>query len=536
MPTAESFATRFRPRGVCDTVSGDNSPPGACASLSNLIPDYSTPNCFMCRPANTELIDFSGLPGSPGTAGVCSVAYDIGDLIIGMVSITAGTYSGYDFPFVYNTTTAAFVTVSGITTSNVPNSQATSGAWTPPGMTLTGVDLVVTHKGFDGVTNFFGWFDMTTPASPSWNAGNTSTNALPSVPTACATFNNRTRFVCGSSVYYTDTLDLTMTNSDQSQSLGDYTSVLALCPLAVSNQNNAIAQGLLAFKADSIFLITGDPVLSNLGSNLITPSVGTAAPRSVVPTPYGVYFMANDGIRNINFLAQLSEPDEDLALPFIYAVTPSRVAAAFNADVYRICVQNGAAASSPFQDYWYNFRRKAWTGPHTFAYDTIVPLSNDFALASNSVVGKMWNSFTVQGHDGAGDSFTENGTALSWTYEPAPITDFDNVFANETLISTIEMAVPAVGDTYTFIAQNESGTALATGTISGGSSEPVWGSFKWGAANWGASISGLQPYNIPWDGLIVTNRLAINASGPSALGFKISSFHNLHKRLNYLPN
>lgn len=536
MTTPGEFAARFRPRGVCDTISGDNSPPGACANLMNLIPDYSTPACFVCRPANTELIDFSGLPGTPGTAGVCTVAYSIGTLIAGLVGITSGTYSGYDIPFVYDTTTASFLTVSGITTSNVPTSQATSGAWIPPCMTLTGVDLVVTHPGFDGMTNFFGHFDMTTPSSPAWSAGNTATNGLPSVPTACATFVNRTRFVCGNAVYYTDTLDLTMTNSNQSQTLGDYTPVLGLCPLAVSNQTNAIAQGLLGFKENSVYLITGDVATTNLGSNLLTPSVGTQAPRSVVPTPYGVVFMANDGIRTINFLAQLSEPNADLALPFIYSVTPSRVAAAFNSDVYRLCTQNGGSPDSPFQDYWYNFRYEAWTGPHSFAYDTIVPFSNDFALASNAVAGKMWDSYVVQGHAGAGDSFTENGTSLSFVYQPAPMTDLDNIYANEVLRSTIEMAIPAQGQTYSFLAQNESGTTLASASISAASNQPIWGSFKWGQADWGAATSGLLPYTIPWDSEIVCNRMAIEMTGASSLGFRISSFHNAYKRLNYLLN
>ncbi|MDE1868135.1 MAG: hypothetical protein KGI08_10565, partial [Thaumarchaeota archaeon] len=39
-------------------------------------------------------------------------------------------------------------------------------------MDVCGVNLVVTHPGFDGVTNFFGWFNISNPGSPIWNAGN----------------------------------------------------------------------------------------------------------------------------------------------------------------------------------------------------------------------------------------------------------------------------------------------------------------------------------------------------------------------------
>lgn len=539
MPTSGEGHVKFRPRGVSDTASGENSSPGAMISLKDLISDPSTPACFICRPANTPLMDFTAWGESipAGTVGAISVAYQVGNIIFGMVGITSGSFIGLDYPFAYDTVGAAFLAIASVTTAKCPTSQALTGAWTPPQMTLTGIDLVVTHVGFPGGGGaFFGWFDVTTPSVPTWNIGNTATNALPSVPIACATFNNRTRFACGSTAYYTDTLALTMTGATQSQTVGDYTPITCFAPLPTSSSALNIAQGILVFKLSTVSLITGDPVTTNLALNQISSSVGTAAPRSAVSTPEGVFFMSNDGVRSIDFFGELSEPNEDLAMPFIYAVQPSRVCASFNSDIYRVCTQNGNKPGSPYEDYWYNISKKAWTGPHSFRYDVAVTLSNDFVLASNSILGKMWNSYVVQGQDGAGSTFVENGVQMTWNYTPSPMTDLDNIYANAVLRSTIEIAAPSSGQTYNFTAQDENGTALASGFIMEPSNQAVWGAFNWGGAKWGASTSDLIPITIPWNQAVVFNKLSIIAIGNSALGFKISTLHNAYKRLNYLLN
>lgn len=457
-------------------------------------------------------------------------------LAAGGLGVGPTSFIGVDYPFAYNTDTSAFLFVSGITLAKCPVSQAITGPWTPPQMTLTGVDLVSVHVGFDGTDEFFGYFDLTTPTAPVWNAGNTATHGLPSVPQAAQTFNNRTYFFCANVAFYTDTLALTMTNANQSFTIGDLLPVTCAAPLPVGTTSQGILQGILAFKTNKVFLITGDVVSSDLSTNLLSPSVGTAAPRSVVPTPDGVPFMANDGIRKINFFGVVSEPDADLAIPFIYSVTPTRVAAAFNADTYRICVQNGAVSGSPYQDYWYSIRYRGWTGPHTFKYDIAVPLSNDFVLGSNDLPGGMWNSFSVQGHNGTGSSFVENGTQLTWNYTTSPMTDLDNIYANSANRTTLELALPSLGQTYNLVAQNENGNLLASAAIMQGSNSSTWGQFNWGQANWGASTSGLVPITIPWDQAVVFNKLSVIVVGASSLGFKIGSLHLGYKRLNYLLN
>lgn len=534
-------AKTWKPRGVSDTKNGENSAPGAMTSLQNLIQSPDTPGTFICRPANTVLIDFSTWVGAPGGVGVITAEYSVGDIMYGLVGITSGLYAGRDYPFAYNNLTAAFLVVSGITVNSCPVSQATSGAWTPPQMALMSTLLGVTHIGFPGGAGaFFGWFNILNPTTPSWNSGNTTANALPSVPTAIGIFFNRTYFACKNAAYYTDTLAYNMTASNQSLTVGDYTSILCFAPLAQNAVSLGILQGLLTFKLNRIGMITGDPVLQNLGEQLLSISVGTAAPLSVVPTPDGVRFMANDGIRHINYLALISEPDDDLAVPFINAVTPSRVCAGYNADVYRICVQNGAAVSSPFQDYWYNLRRKTWTGPHSFRYDQVIAVgkstadTNDFALASNAIPGKIWDSYVVQGQGGSGNTFIENSVQLTFNFLTPPMDDLGNVYANCMQVATLDLAVPEEGQVYNFTARDQNGAGLTTATLMEALNEAVWGSFLWGAATWGASTSGLSPTTIPWISSAVFNRLAIGFTGNCSLGLEIGSLHIGYKKLNYL--
>jgi hypothetical protein len=535
MATRGERALAFKPRSVVDAdIDSDTQRPGGCRALTNLLWNPATRNCVICRPANTKAIDFSLWGAAPGTLGPVTEAYQVNNIIYGMVGVTSGVYAGRDYPFAYNLTTTAFLVTSGITVPKCPTSQAASGAWTPPQFTLTGVLLNITHIGFDGVTHFFGWFNLTTPAAPAWNAGNTATNGLPSVPQACQTFNNRTYFFCGNVAYYTDTLANTMTNANQSLTVGDLTSITAAAPLPVGTTSQGILQGILAYKDTQVYLITGDVVATNLSLNQLSPSVGTSAPRSVVPTPEGVRFMANDGIRDINFFGIVSPPDDDLSTPFIYAVTPSRVAAAFSGNNYRICVTNGYAVGAPQQDYWFDYRRRGWTGPHTFFYDLAIANGNDFLVSDNSISGVLWNSFTVQNHNNTGTSFTENGVALQWLYTTAPMTDLDNIYANCAYRTTLEMAVPLAGQTLNFTAQNESGTALATGSIMFANNQTIWGSFNWGGANWGAATGGLVPNAIPWNQDIVFNRLSIIGAGPSALGLKLGAYRVGYKRLNYI--
>ena len=157
---------RFSPQGLSDALAEEDAFPGACTSLKNLIPDPSTKNLWTPRPAAVSLTIFGSFSSPTGV----TVMKIVGSFVYGLVSTSR--FAGKDEPFCFNLATNTFVTVTGVLSTNVPTTQSTSGDWTPPTMDVMGTNVVVTHPGFDGVTNFIGWFDITILSAPVWHAGN----------------------------------------------------------------------------------------------------------------------------------------------------------------------------------------------------------------------------------------------------------------------------------------------------------------------------------------------------------------------------
>lgn len=672
MPAVRESPLRSLPRSVSDTLDGDNSPPGAMSSLSNLIFDPSTPNVLVCRPANLELTTFPGL----STPGVVSAGFQLNGVIYGMIATVNPT--GKDRPFAYVVATATFLTVTGITSANCPTTQPTTGVWTPPDMDAVGSRIIVTHPGFNFVGGYaFGYFDISgfsasitgdvvsgsptvhgnfsiagigpgypitgtsipasttvtnvknvafsvtgdthtsttidnitstanlyvgqaiaglgiptgatiativgansitissaatatnagislaitgteitmsanatgshnaqvmavaggTTGSPLWAAGNTTgATQLASVPQTVRQFNNRAYFGAGNQLIFTDTLSLNISNASGVQVLtvGDTSPIIALEGLPEYTSSSGVLQALLAFKQYAIGQINGDISLGTLALNILSDSVGTAAARSVATTPNGVAFMASDGLRNVNLVGEVSEINTDLALPFIYAAIPSRVAAAFNSDIYRICVQNTNHLGSPYEDYHFNFKYDAWTGPHTFRYDLAVPYSNDFIVFNNAIPASMWQAYSVQNHNAAGNTFIENGTQLIWEYKAAPMTDTGNMYANCCVRTTLDLALPSTGEDYLFQAIDVDDGVVATATVRTLANQAVWGIFIWGAALWGSAPSGLASVTIPWTQPPIFNKMIFRAQGPSSLALKIGSTYVGYEKLGYL--
>ena len=52
------------------------------------------------------------------------------------------------------------MTITGPTAANCPTTQATTGDWLPPAMTMVGGKIMIAHVGYDGITHFIGWIDM----------------------------------------------------------------------------------------------------------------------------------------------------------------------------------------------------------------------------------------------------------------------------------------------------------------------------------------------------------------------------------------
>lgn len=521
MPLRKERDFTFRPRSVVDALDGGEVPPGGMQSASNLIFDPDNPSCLECRPAAAAQSGFTGFSG----AGVPVVAYQVGDISYGLMPTSRN--SGHDEPFAYNVKTGTVLTVSGtISTATTPVTQSTSGDWVPPTMDMVGVLLYVTHPGFPGgVGAFFGWFDLTNPTSPVWHSGNTGGNPLTAVPTSVAHFFNRAWFAVGNAVVYTDTLANNVTNATQVVTIGDNSPVVAQCPVPLGTSVQGILQGLCVFKNTYIAVVTGDDTQGNLTVNTISSEIGTYSPRSIAATDIGIMFAAVDGSRTIKFDGNgngaLQEPNTDLSTPFVFMLNRTRCSAGYNNSIYRISVTNGNKPNQPLEEYWYDLKRKGWTGPHTFVQNFCTAYLDTFVCFRAGSNGAFYLSDVTQS---LSSNFVEDSNRLTWNMQVAPMRDDGGAFQGSAVVTVQDLNLPNLGDTYTFVASDVANGVLATATIQDTTASNIWGIMLWGQGMWGAAKYGLDRYNIDWDDSLQFSRLVYQASGNSSLGFKIGKF------------
>ena len=403
-----------------------------------------------------------------------------------------------------------------------------------------------------------------TPASPLWGAGNTNTNPLFAVPVAVTGFNGRAWYAVENYAVFSDVLNSTqVTNASQALAL-DSTHVTALAGNPLTSQlTGGIVQALIIFKgADAPYQITGDAATSNLTQNLIAGGVGTLSPRTICETPLGLAYVAPDGVRIIGPNALVSDPVGDygkgVTVPFINALYPTRMCAAFNHNTMKISVQNGGVLSQPFQDYWLNFGEKVWTGPHTFTASAIGATSVlgatvDFVFATNAVPGTLWSQSVVPA---AAAEYTENGVPLAWTWAPSLLPDNNegamNALIQTTLAVALSTAQNCVIDFY-----DENGVLLDEVVLGVGTagSPTVWdafnwdgagwdftvvgsgstgGAFNWGAGNWGGQSGPFEQLPIEWHNPIVFKQGRIVISGSSYAGFAIGNLYMNYEVLGYM--
>lgn len=531
MALRNALPISFTPTGVTDTLDGTNSPPGSMEALVNLIPDPTTLGNWICRPASELETSFSGFT----TPGFISLLFVNGTYAYGLIA--SGLNAGKDQPFVYDLTAGAFVAVTGITGANTPTSPATSGDWVPPTAAQIGVYVIVTHPGFTGA-NRFGYFDITNPAAPVWNAGNTAVNALPAIPKSVAQFNGRAWYAVNNAVYFSDALvPLTITNATQILTLGDTQSVTALAGLPLNTQTGGIIQSLIAFKGASImYQITGDSATSNLASNALDVATGTLAPNTICSTQRGLAFMAPSGLRIIDFNAQVSDPigtgGTGVTIPFIFSNVPSRMAAAYGYNTYRITTQNAAALEFPWQEWWFDFVRGIWCGPHTFPASLIETLpDNSFLIAPTSVNAQLYIGMTVQN---TLSSFTENGVQLEFEWLSSSLPDTQAMAENAMVETTINMSVVPGNSTISVTAVDENDAALDQASLTSSGSATIWNAFTWGIAVWRGTSIAFRPRQIKWTKPIVFRKMQIDVVGNSAIDFRIGTMYARYQQLGYL--
>ena len=534
MTLRNSAPSHYAPKGLTDSYD-DASFDGAMLSLQNLIPDPGTPGVWQCRPASQKSTNFPGFT----TPGFISGLLGVGNLLVGMVA--TGRNAGHDEPFVYNTVTGLFATVSGVTSANTPISPPTSGAWVPPTLTLVGGEVIITHPGFNHAGGYdFGVLNISNPTSPTWTAQTlTGAVTMPALPTAVAQFNGRCWYAVGNAVIFSDTTSpVNCTLGSQVITFGTNQAITAMMGLPlVSTQIGGVIQSLIVFiSTTTMYQISGDASSSSnpLNTNNLNISTGTYNQNSICPTPQGLAFISPEGMRFINDQAQVSDPvgiyGMGIARVFYYVSVPSRVAMQYVADVIRISLNNGLAAGAPNQEYFYHLSGKRWSGPHTFPASLIQPVGSTFYMAPLGVTGSLWVSNAVPGLT---NTYTENGNPLQWLFETPLLPNTGDMCEHSVIEQSINIALNAT-DQYTFSFLDEQSSIISSVTIAGTGSSTLWGSFIWGAAPWGGVQQNYSTKRLAYGIPVVFKRAFFSGSGPSSGAFRIGAVDTRVEKLGYL--
>jgi hypothetical protein len=411
------------------------------------------------------------------------------------------------------------------------------------GLSLT-IDNNLTVIGATTITSVSGG----NTAAPLWCAGNTTPFTLPSVPIAIAQFSGRAWYGLNTptsggddlgTVIFSDAgAPLLITNALAVQVItfqnGLHVSALAGLPL--NNQLGGIIQSLMVFQgAGNIQQITGDQSTSNLAVNSLNEAVGTLAPNSIAPTPMGLMFMAPDGLRLINFQANVSPPigmnGDGVAFPYVNAVYPSRMAAAYNEDVYRCSVFGNVSAggiefnNAMWQEFWYHVKLKSWSGPHTFPGAVIKAAQNSLGFVlfpvMTSPIG-LWFSETLPR---LGATYVENGLTLQCIYQTTLQPDNAEMAENAVVESSIMVGIP-YGMIALIHAINDDQTVLDDTFLVGvGEPSSLWGTMIWGSGTWGAITGVLEQRRISWQKPLVFKQAAFVLTIKAALGVAIGNLY-----------
>lgn len=532
------FPVRFTPRGLVDAFDATDKFPGACTALTNLVFDHANPEIMISRPGIPSIVDFATSGFS--SPGVISVHVTIGTVTYGMIATTRN--AGKDEPFAYDNAASAFITVGNVLNANCPTTQATSGAWTPPTMASVGTLLYVTHPGYPGGATKFGYFDLTVPAAPVWNAGDTATNGLPSTPVAVANFNNRAYFACGNTTPYTDVLSLTRTASTQSLTIGDSSSIVALSGLPIQTTSSGVIQALIPFKAFQTWQITGDSAstVSPLAQNYLSLTVGCSAPRSIAQSPLGTYFASFAGPYIIDQLGilrphvhKVGDLEPDIQVPYQNATTPSRIAGGYSGTIYRLCMETTLLGATSKNDYWFDEHRRRWTGPHSFSYDCVSQYSNYFILSSNAAPAKLFKS---EMEPGVSTTYTDNGTSIMSTIQSSTFPKTGDMEMKQVVESTIELSSSGSPSSYQLTGLDDQGNTLNTCQISVLAAGTLWGSGVWGGFKWASAVNRPATYTVPWTLPLVFKKMAIYITTTAATGISIGTFFARYQDAGYTNN
>ena len=533
----------YQPMGLSDAKSMELGFQGCMASLSNLIPDPGQKGQWKCRPAAKQLTAFAGFT-NPAAVSVFQV---FGDYIYGLIASTLNT--GCDEPFVYKISTNTFFTVSNINSQNVPFTLPSTGAWTPPTCDLVGSKIIFTHPLFQTVHGcYIGYIDISDQANPAWWAGDLtgviqfgSTTKTP--PITVNQFFGRAYYGTANYLVFSDTTDpINCTAGTQIITIGVAQNITAVAGLPLSSlTTGGVFQALIVFIGTNYaWQVTGDAALSTLAINQLNVATGTYSQNAVCTTPNGLAFMSPEGLRFVNFQAQITPPvgadGEGVVTPFYLASVPSRISMAYANDTIRIAVQTAALTSSSSVEYWYHMSKQVWSGPHTTPTALIRGYGSAFYHSLQGVNGKLYQSYATPYFT---NTFVENGESLTWTYQTPllpPVSTLDVV----QLIELLFCIGQASANSYNVAIYDEGNNLLNSlilhGDPKGGT---LWGGFKWGAAVWGSSALAYASTACDFDAPVVFKQCSVKITGAStqalAVGQLVAAVQHAQYKKPYQP-
>jgi hypothetical protein len=402
--------------------------------------------------------------------------------------------------------------------------------------------IIVTHPGFNGVgNNFFGVIDITNPAAPTWTDTNTATTPLTGVPTSVANYNNRAYFAVANTLQFSDVLvPTTRTNASQSVTLGDTTPVTGQSGLPVQTTSAGVIGALVAFKASQIWQVTGDPTTNNLALSYISLTTGCIAPRSIVQVPFGICFIGIDAPYVLNFLGTLSplshtpgnDGAADVQVPFQNATTPSRIAASFSGNIFRVCVATIIQGVQQTNDYWFDIRRKRWNGPHTFTYDCLAQFGNNFVVSGIDHGAAL---FVSQSLPQIGSVYSDNGVQLISHERSSSFPKTGRMAEVQVVESTQEFASSGSAVNYNITALDDQGNTLNSTFIMTPAAGITWGGgHLWGDGSlWSSSAKVPHVYNIPWTIPLVFQKMALDITATSSNSLSIGTFFARYQDTGY---
>lgn len=392
-----------------------------------------------------------------------------------------------------------------------------------------------------GLGNYFGWFDITNPLVPVWNAGNTGINPLVTPPTAIAQFNGRAYYLLNPpngqpGLEASDVLNpLQVTNGTYILTFGDNQPLTALAGLPLTNQLGGIIQSLIVFKGSSnMYQVTGDPLPNTSAGawtrNTLNVATGTFAPRSITSTPQGLMFLSLQGYRLIDFNANVSAViganGAGVSVPFINCPVPSRVASASNASIMRASLTN---VNGLQQEFWLDIARGVWTGPHTFPATCIAPYKNTFILAPLELPNSLWQSDWLQN---SASTFVEAGMPLTWAYQTSMLPDKGEMAEHE----THEMILTLANDQLVnALAADEGGNVISEATILPGGVGSNWNSSQWQSSMWYGQAYAVSPAQVPWPDPVSYGRMSLQFTGNSDSLTRIGALQFRQEVTGYLP-